>query len=110
MLTCPWEGHSSHHLPLAQNGQGDLEPPLQTTLLWKLHFFLASVRPRTQKTGLKGKDTPQGTKLRLNSCNEAGLRMLRAGAMGVIKKVFELLHQMHIIIEKLPWVPVLRGH
>ena len=35
---------------------------------------------------MKGRDIPQGTKLGLNSCSEAGLGLLRARAMGVIKK------------------------
>ena len=50
VLTCPWEGHWGHHLPSAQSGQGDLEPPPSRS-----HFshssilLLAYLRPRTHR-------------------------------------------------------------
>lgn len=61
---------------------------LQVTLLPQLHSSLGlSQTKNTQRIGLiKGRDIPQGMKLGLNSCSEAGLGLLRARAMGVIKK------------------------
>lgn len=87
MLTCPREGHWAHHLPPAQSGQVDLEPPiLQATLLLQLHVSGLSKTRNTYRIGLQGRDMPQRTKVRLNLWIEAGLRLLRVRAVGVIKK------------------------
>lgn len=50
VLTCPWEGHWGHHLPLAQSGQGDLEPPpSRVPFSHSSILLLTSLRPRTHR-------------------------------------------------------------